>query len=64
MSLASEVLGLELRIKSGDMRFYDAATGKTLLTYEEEAAARQAAEDKAQKLAAKLRELNIDPDAL
>jgi Uma2 family endonuclease len=64
VSLSSEVLGLELRVKSGDMRFYDAATGKTLLTYEEEAAARQAAEEKAQKLAAKLRELNIDPDAL
>ncbi len=64
VSLASEVLGLELRVKSGDMRFYDAATGKTLLTYEEEVAARQAAEEKAQKLAAKLRELNIDPDAL
>ncbi|NEU74932.1 Uma2 family endonuclease [Hassallia byssoidea VB512170] len=64
VSLTSEVLGLELRVKSGDMRFYDAATGKTLLTYEEEAAARQAAEEKAQKLAAKLRELNIDPDAL
>ncbi|WP_242055477.1 MULTISPECIES: hypothetical protein [Nostocales] len=71
VSLTSEVLGLELRVKSGDMRFYDAATGKTLLTYEEEAAARQAAEEakqqaeeRAQKLAAKLRELNIDPDAL
>lgn len=64
MSLASEVLGLELRVKSGDMRFDDTATGKTLLTYEEEAAARQAAEEKAQKLAAKLRELNIDPDGL
>jgi Uma2 family endonuclease len=64
VSLTSEVLGLELRVKSGDMRFYDAATGRTLLTYEEQAAARQAAEEKAQKLAAKLRELNIDPDAL
>ncbi|MBW4478942.1 MAG: Uma2 family endonuclease [Tolypothrix brevis GSE-NOS-MK-07-07A] len=71
VSLNSEVLGLELRVKSGDMRFYDAATGKTLLTYEEQAAARQAAEkakqqaeERAQKLAAKLRELNIDPDAL
>jgi Uma2 family endonuclease len=64
VSVASEVLGLELQVKSGDMRFYDAATSKTLLTYEEEAAARQAAEERAQKLAAKLRELNIDPDAL
>ena len=34
------------------------------MTIEEEVAARQAVEEKAQKLAAKLRELNIDPDAL
>ena len=64
VSLSSEVLGLELRIQSGEMRFYDPATGQTLLSYEEEAAARQAAEEKAQRLAAKLRELNIDPDTL
>ena len=69
--LLSEVLGLELRVKSGEMRFYEKATGKTLLTYEEQAAARQAAEqarqaaeEKAQRLAAKLRKLNIDPDDL
>ncbi len=64
VSLSSEVLGLELRIQSGEMRFYDPATGQTLLSYEEQAAARQAAEEKAQRLAAKLRELNIDPDTL
>ncbi|MBW4631820.1 MAG: Uma2 family endonuclease [Iphinoe sp. HA4291-MV1] len=64
VSLPSEVLGLELRIKSGQMRFYDPVTGKTLFTYEEQAAARQAAEEKAQRLAAKLKELNIDPNTL
>lgn len=71
LSLPSEVLGLELRVKSGEMRFYDPATGQKLLTYEEEAAARQQAEaaqqqaeEKAQRLAAKLRELNIDPDQI
>jgi Uma2 family endonuclease len=62
--LPSEVLGLELRLEAGKLRFYNQATGQTLLTHEEEAAARQAAEEKAQRLAAKLRELNIDPDSL
>jgi Uma2 family endonuclease len=64
VSVASEVLGLELRIEAGKLRFYDAGTGQYLLSHQEQAAARQAAEEKAQKLAAKLRELNIDPDNL
>ncbi|MBC6433808.1 Uma2 family endonuclease [Nostoc sp. HG1] len=64
VSLPSEVLGLELRLEAGKLRFYNPATGETLLTHEEEVAARQAAEEKAQRLAAKLRELNIDPDSL
>ncbi|BAZ29836.1 hypothetical protein NIES4074_22830 [Cylindrospermum sp. NIES-4074] len=64
LSLPSEVLGLELRLEGGKLRFYNPATGQILLTHEEEVAARQAAEDKAQKLAAKLRELNIDPESL
>ncbi len=76
VSLLSEVLGLELQVKSGEMHFYDAATRQKLLSHEEEAAARQEAEvarqeaevarqeaeEKSQRLAAKLRELNIDPD--
>ncbi|MEH2172139.1 Uma2 family endonuclease [Nostoc sp.] len=64
VSLSSEVLGLELRLEAGKLRFYNPATGQILLTHEEEAAARQVAEEKAQRLAAKLRELNIDPDSL
>ncbi|MEH2065911.1 MAG: Uma2 family endonuclease [Nostoc sp.] len=64
VSLASQVLGLELRLEAGKLRFYNAVTGKILLTHEEEAFARQAAEEKTQRLAAKLRELNIDPDNL
>ncbi len=71
VSLHSEVLGLELRLESGKLRFYDPATGQTLLTHEEEVAARQQAEaarqqaeERAQRLAAKLRELNIDPECL
>ncbi|HCF30156.1 MAG TPA: hypothetical protein DEV81_23815 [Cyanobacteria bacterium UBA11049] len=71
VSLLSEVLGLELQVKAGEMRFYDAVTKQKLLTHEEEAAARQEAEaarqeaeERAQRFAAKLRELNIDPDTL
>ncbi|WP_375515245.1 hypothetical protein [uncultured Nostoc sp.] len=71
VSLPSQVLGLELRLEAGKLRFYNPATSQILLTHEEEAAARQAAEEarqqteqKAQRLAAKLRELNIDPDSL
>ncbi|ACC78928.1 Uma2 family endonuclease [Nostoc punctiforme] len=62
--LPSEVLGLELRLEAGKLRFYNPTTSQTLLTHEEEASARQATEEKAQRLAAKLRELNIDPDSL
>ncbi|MEH2401215.1 Uma2 family endonuclease [Nostoc sp.] len=64
VSLPSQVLGLELRLEAGKLRFYDLGRNQTLLTHEEEAVARQAAEEKAQRLAAKLRELNIDPDSL
>jgi len=41
-SLSSEVLGLELRLESGELRFYDPATGQNSLNHEEEAAARLA----------------------
>ncbi|BAY26807.1 hypothetical protein NIES2100_66230 [Calothrix sp. NIES-2100] len=64
VSLTSEVLSLELRLDALKLRFYESVTGRKLLTHEEEVTARQAAEEKAQKLAAKLRELNIDPDNL
>ncbi|HLO87147.1 MAG TPA: Uma2 family endonuclease [Nostocaceae cyanobacterium] len=71
ISLFSEVLGLELRLDAGKLRFYNPVTNQFLLTHEEEVAARQVAEtarqeaeEKARKLAAKLHELNIDPDSL
>lgn len=64
MVLPSAVLSLELHLKGQVMRFYNPATQQYLLTHEEETAARQTAEERAQRLAAKLRELNIDPDAV
>lgn len=69
LSLSSEVLGLELRLEFGELRFYDPATRQKLLSHEEQAAARQAAvqalkeeQERSQRLAAKLRELNIELD--
>ena len=84
LSLSSKVLGLELRLEFGELRFYDPATGQKLLTHEEAVAAQQAAEQAlkeeqerwqrvatarpspmartSQRLAAKLRELNIELD--
>jgi Uma2 family endonuclease len=75
--LTSDVLGLEVRLEEGEMRFYEPTTGKRLLSYEEMAASQegteralelaeqalQEAEVKTLRLAAKLRELGIDPDA-
>jgi Uma2 family endonuclease len=69
LSITSTVLGLELHLEQGELRFYNPATGEKLLTHAEAEAARQAAEaarqtaeNKAERLAAKLRELGIDPD--
>lgn len=62
--LPSPVLGLELHLRGQALRFYNPVAQTYLLTHEEEAAARRTAEARAQKLAAKLRELNIDPDQL
>jgi Uma2 family endonuclease len=46
-SISSTVLGLEVRVESGELAFYDPKTGKKLLTHEEENAARIAAETRA-----------------
>lgn len=57
LSLSSEVLKLELRLQSGELRFYDPATGEILLTHEEQV-------QRSRSLAAKLRELGVAPDPL
>ena len=56
LMLHSETLGLELRAKDGEMRFRDPATGRILLSYQEEAAARRTAESHAEREAAARRE--------
>ena len=57
LTLRSRVLGLELSGEvRGEMRFHDPATGEDLLSYDEEHAARQAAELRAEREAAARRE--------
>ena len=63
LTLRSEALGLDLRVKGARMRFHDPATGQDLLTYREEhaarrreTAARRAAEARVAKLEVLLRQ--------
>lgn len=64
LSITSSVLGLVLYLEQGELRFYNPATGEKLLNHAEAEAARQMAEARAERLAAQLRELGIDPDAV
>ena len=59
MAVYSEVLGLELRDRPEQrmLRLHDPQTGRDLLTYQEEAAARQATEARIEELEARLRDL-------
>ena len=71
LSIASQVLGLELHLEQGELRFYDPKTGKKLLSHAETEAARQTAEAarqtaeaRAERLATRLKALGIDPDSV
>jgi Uma2 family endonuclease len=64
LAITSSVLGLTLRLEQGELRFYDPATGEKLLSHAESETARQTAEARAERLAARLRDLGIDPDAV
>lgn len=66
LSVSSEVLRLELRLQSGELRFYDPATGEMLLTHEEQVQRARTGKPlgASRSLAAKLKELGIDPDTL
>lgn len=50
MVLPSAVLGLELHLKITAMRFYNPVTQQYLLNQEEESTARQASEERVQRL--------------
>ena len=60
----SHELGLELVNDGKTLRLFNPLTGEFLRTPAEETIARQEAENRAERLAAKLRELGIDPDQL
>jgi Uma2 family endonuclease len=69
--IASQSLGLDLQLRAGHdsvaslpraLRFYDPQTGLTLLNRQEVEQERDAALQRAQRLAEKLRELGINPD--
>ncbi len=62
LSLNSEILGLALHLEQGNLRFYNPQTGEKLLSHAEAEAARQTAEDRAERFASRLRELGIEPD--
>jgi Uma2 family endonuclease len=71
LSFPSAVLGLELRLQGKELRFYNPVTDEILFTHNESEQARLAAEqaklaaeERSQRLAEKLRQLNIDPDSL
>lgn len=63
-AIYSEVLGLELRFNKGEMRLFDSVARKCLLNHQETEEARLEQQIKAERFAAKLRELGIDPDNL
>jgi Uma2 family endonuclease len=69
--LRSDVLGLELRLEEGTLRFYDPTTGQRLLSYQEAEQARQeaeqarqAAEERARAAEARVAELEARLQAL
>ena len=62
--VVSEELGLELVNDGTTLRLFNSQTGEFLRTPSEETVARQKAENRADRLAAKLRELGLDPDHL
>jgi len=59
--LVSERLGLDLRVEANRLRLYDRRTGKKLLTAEEEAELREAAEAEIERLRAELERLKGKP---
>lgn len=58
-SLTSEVLGLELRLQAGSLRFFDPATSEELLTHQESEQARREAEQARAEVIPRLLELGL-----
>ena len=64
LGLHSDVLGLDLRLEHGMLRFFDPMTGQSLLTYREAEQARREAEERAQAAEARIAELEARLQAL
>lgn len=64
LSLHSDVLGLDIRLENGALRFYDPTTGQKLLTHGEAEEGRHAAEERAQTAEARVAELEAHLQAL
>ena len=60
LTLPSQVLGLELRLRDGRLRFYDPTSGQELRDYQEAELARQAAEKRATAAEAELARLRAE----
>jgi hypothetical protein len=56
LSIHSEVLELDIRLEKGGLRFYDPATGRKLLSYQEIEQARQQAEQARQEAEQRLQQ--------
>ncbi len=57
LSLYSQVLGLDLRLKAEQWRFFDPASGQTLFTHQEDKVRADEAEARIAELEARLRAL-------
>jgi hypothetical protein len=64
LTLHSDILGLDLCLEHGLLRFFDPATGQPLLTYREAEQARREAEARAQAAEARIAELEARLQAL
>lgn len=64
LSINSEVLGLDLRLIEGELRFYDPQTGKKLLSHQETEQARQQAEQARQEAIPRLRDLGLTAEQI
>jgi len=59
LSMPSQVLGLDLRLIDGELRFYEPQTGKKLLSHKETEQARQEAEQARREAIPRLRDLGL-----
>ncbi|WP_413200944.1 hypothetical protein [Nostoc piscinale] len=64
LSIHSEVLGLDLRLINGELRFFDPQTGQKLLSHKETEQARQQAEQARRDAIPKLLDLGLNVEQI